>query len=110
MKQKLETAYKTIGEVAKDLNLVNLNSGKLNTHTIRYWETQFKQIKPKILNGNRRYYDNDTIEKLKKVKYLLGALVLFAAIAIPIPDPQIKIPKLPLLDATFFDSFFAKSG
>ena len=43
----------------------------LNTHTIRFWEKEFKQIKPKILNGNRRYYNNDTIEVLKKVKYLL---------------------------------------
>ena len=43
----------------------------LNTHTIRFWEKQFKQIKPKILNGNRRYYTNDTIEVLKKVKFLL---------------------------------------
>ena len=46
-------------------------SGKLNTHTIRYWETQFKQIKPKILTGNRRYYDPASIEVLKKIKYLL---------------------------------------
>ena len=43
----------------------------LNTHTIRFWEKEFKQIKPNILNGNRRYYNNDTIEVLKKVKYLL---------------------------------------
>ena len=54
MKQKLDSAYKTIGEVAKDLNLVNLKSGKLNTHTIRYWEKEFKQIRPKIFAGKRR--------------------------------------------------------
>ena len=46
-------------------------TGKLNTHTIRYWEKQFKQIKPKILTGNRRYYDPASIEVLKKVKFLL---------------------------------------
>ena len=67
MKQKLDSAYKTIGEVAKDLNLVNLKSGKLNTHTIRYWEKEFKQIRPKIFAGNRRYYDQDTIKILKKL-------------------------------------------
>ena len=71
MKQKLDSAYKTIGEVAKDLNLVNLKSGKLNTHTIRYWEKEFKQIKPKIFNGNRRYYDQKNIDLLKKIKFLL---------------------------------------
>ena len=68
---KIDSAYKSIGEVAKLLNLVNKRSGKLNTHTIRYWETQFKQIKPKILTGNRRYYDPASIEVLKKIKYLL---------------------------------------
>jgi DNA-binding transcriptional MerR regulator len=68
---KNEKAYKTIGEVAKILDLVNLKKGTLNTHTIRFWEKEFKQIKPKILNGNRRYYNIETIEVLKKVKYLL---------------------------------------
>ena len=55
-------------------NFVNLKSnkkGELPTHIIRFWETQFKQIKPKILNSNRRYYDEDCINLLKKVKFLL---------------------------------------
>ena len=68
---KPDTAYKTIGEVAEILDLVNKKKGTLNTHTIRFWEKKFKQIKPKILSGNRRYYNNDTIEILRKVKYLL---------------------------------------
>jgi DNA-binding transcriptional MerR regulator len=68
---KTNKAYKSIGEVARILNLVNEKKGTLNTHTIRFWEKEFKQIKPNILNGNRRYYNNDTIEVLKKVKYLL---------------------------------------
>ena len=71
MKEKLDSAYKTIGEVAKDLNLVNQKNGKLNTHTIRYWEKEFKQIRPKIFAGKRRYYDKETIITLKKIKYLL---------------------------------------
>ena len=71
MIHKTNKAYKSIGEVAKILNLVNEKKGTLNTHTIRFWEKEFKQIKPNILNGNRRYYNNDTIELLKKVKYLL---------------------------------------
>ena len=41
------------------------------THTIRYWEKEFKQIKPKILNGNRRYYDKKNIDLIKKVHFLL---------------------------------------
>ena len=71
MKQKLDSTYKTIGEVARDLNLVNLKNGKLNTHTIRFWEREFKQIKPKIFSGRRRYYDQKNIEILKKIKFLL---------------------------------------
>ena len=69
--------YKSIGEVAKILNLVNKKNGKLSTHTIRFWEKEFKQIKPKILNGNRRYYDNKTIELLKKVKFLFLQKAIF---------------------------------
>jgi len=68
---KLDTAYKTIGEVAKILNLRSNDKGVLPTHVIRFWETQFKQIKPKILISNRRYYDEKTINLLKKVKFLL---------------------------------------
>jgi len=69
--KKIDTAYKSIGEVAKQLGLINIKNGKLNTHTIRFWEKQFIQIKPKILTGNRRYYDKSTIELLKKIKFLL---------------------------------------
>ena len=68
---KTDTAYKSIGEVAKLLNLINKKNGNLNTHTIRFWEKEFKQIRPKILTGKRRYYDQSSIEILKKIKYLL---------------------------------------
>ena len=71
MDNKINNAYKTIGEVARELGLINPKNGNLRTHTIRFWETQFKQIKPKILNSNRRYYDEETINLLKKVKFLL---------------------------------------
>ena len=69
--KKTESAYKSIGEVAKILDLVNKKNGSLNTHTIRFWEKEFKSIKPRILAGRRRYYDNSTIETLKKIKFLL---------------------------------------
>ena len=68
---KTDSAYKTIGEVVKILKLKSNKKGILPTHTIRFWEKQFKQIKPKILNANRRYYDENTINLLKKVKFLL---------------------------------------
>ena len=68
---KTDNAYKSIGEVARILNLINKKNGNLNTHTIRFWEKEFKQIKPKILTGKRRYYDKTSIDILKKIKYLL---------------------------------------
>jgi len=71
MISKNNDAYKTISEVAELLNLINPNTGKVSTHTLRFWEKEFKQIKPKIFAGNRRYYNNNTIEILKKIKFLL---------------------------------------
>ena len=71
MNKKNEDAYKTIGEVAEMLNLINIKNGSLSTHTLRYWEREFKQIRPKVLAGNRRYYDHRTVEVIKRVKYLL---------------------------------------
>ena len=68
---KLINAYKTIGEVAKILDLKSKKIGLIKPHTIRFWEKEFKQIKPKILNGNRRYYDKKNIDLLKKVHFLL---------------------------------------
>ena len=68
---KSDKAYKSIGEVAKLLNLINKKNGNLNTHTIRFWEKEFKQIKPKILAGKRRYYDQKDILILKKIQFLL---------------------------------------
>ena len=68
---KSESAYKTIGEVAKILDLKSNKNNKLSTSTIRFWEKEFKQIKPKILKGNRRYYDKKNVDLLLKVKFLL---------------------------------------
>jgi len=69
MKNKSENAYKTIGEVVKIIGLQSKKGQSIPTHTIRYWEKEFKQIKPKILNGNRRYYDEKNIILLKKVEF-----------------------------------------
>ena len=71
MINKSITAYKTISEVVQILGLKSKKGKSLPTHTIRYWEKEFKQIKPKIFNGNRRYYDQKNIEILKKVHFLL---------------------------------------
>ena len=97
MIHKNNNAYKSIGEVAKILNLVNEKKGTLNTHTIRFWEKEFKQIKPNMLNGNRRYYNNDTIEVLKKVKYLLKdqGMTIDGVRKVLNSDKSLKLDELP---------------
>ena len=59
---KNRKSYKTIGEVAKEIST--------NTHTLRFWEKEFKQIKPIILN-KRRYYSEKQINIIKLIKFLL---------------------------------------
>ena len=71
MKKKSNQAYKTISEAAIEVGLVNSKNKKPNTHTLRFWEKNFKQIKPKVLNGNRRYYSNKDIYILKLIHQLL---------------------------------------
>ena len=68
---KSTSAYKTIGEVAKELDLVNNKNGTLQTHTLRFWEKQFRQIRPSIKAGKRRYYSKKDFETIKLIKYLL---------------------------------------
>ncbi len=70
MTKKTFDAYKTISEVAEILNLVNSKNGSLSTHTLRYWEKEFKQIKPKKIN-NQRYYSVSQLETIKMIKFLL---------------------------------------
>ena len=71
MKKKSNQAYKTISEAAIEVGLVNSKNKKPNTHTLRFWEKNFKQIKPKVLSGNRRYYSNKDIYILKLIHKLL---------------------------------------
>lgn len=56
-------AFRTISEVADDLNLPQ--------HVLRFWETRFTQIKPMKRGGGRRYYRPDDIDLLKGIRHLL---------------------------------------
>ena len=67
---KSDQAYKTIGEVVKILDLKNRSGQRTPTHTIRYWEKEFKQIKPTIIK-NRRYYSEKQVNNIKLIKFLL---------------------------------------
>ncbi len=68
---KLNEAYKTIGEVTQELGLIDNKTGEKQTHTLRYWETQFKQIRPLVRAGNRRYYSKKDLKIIKTIKFLL---------------------------------------
>jgi|TARA_B110000285_G_C14925179_1_gene514634 DNA-binding transcriptional MerR regulator len=60
-----------ISELALKLGLINLKNKKPLTHTLRFWETKFKQLKPKILAGRRRYYSPKDVEMVKMIFFLL---------------------------------------
>jgi len=66
-----EDPYKSISETATELGLINKKNGHIQTHTLRYWETQFKQIKPIIGAGKRRYYSKKVINIVKYIQFLL---------------------------------------
>ena len=63
---KSNDAYKTIGEVVKILKLKSNKKGVLPTHTIRFWETQFKQIKPKILTDDNQLKSEEIKKALQE--------------------------------------------
>ena len=60
----------SISELSKFLNLVNPKTNKPLNHVLRYWEKEFRQIRPKKIK-NRRYYSSEQVEIVKMVKFLL---------------------------------------
>ena len=61
--QKSDSAFRTISEVAEELNVPQ--------HVLRFWETKFTQIKPMKRGGGRRYYRPEDVALLKKIHSLL---------------------------------------
>lgn len=61
--QKSAGAFRTISEVAQELNV--------EQHVLRFWETKFSQIKPLKRGGGRRYYRPEDVELLKNIHHLL---------------------------------------
>ena len=59
-----------ISEVSKILNLIDPKTKKPQNHVLRYWEKEFKQIKPKKIN-NQRYYSVNQLETIKMIKFFL---------------------------------------
>ncbi len=62
--------YIKISEVSKIMNLIDPVSKKPLNYILRYWEREFKEIKPKKIN-NRRYYTIEQVEIIRLIKFLL---------------------------------------
>ena len=62
--------FKNISELSKELDLINPATKKPLNHVLRYWEKEFKEIKPKKIN-NRRYYSSEQVKIIKKIRFLL---------------------------------------
>ncbi len=60
---KSATAFRTISEVAEDLDVPS--------HVLRFWETKFSQIRPLKRGGGRRYYRPEDVELLRRIRQLL---------------------------------------
>ena len=63
MQEKSYTAYKTIGEVSKELGIP--------THVLRFWESKFKNVKPLKRKNGHRYYTLESISTISHIKNLL---------------------------------------
>ena len=71
MKFKMAKDFLDISELSKELELYNKKTGKPANHILRYWEKEFKIIRPIISKGKRRYYDKNQVEKIRYIKFLL---------------------------------------
>src|SRR5205814_9594255 len=60
---KSDTAFRTIGEVAEDLDIP--------AHVLRFWESKFSQLKPLKRGGGRRYYRPEDIQLLRHIQQCL---------------------------------------
>ncbi len=61
--EKTADAFRTISEVAEDLDLPQ--------HVLRFWETRFTQIRPLKRGGGRRYYRREDVDLLRAIRQLL---------------------------------------
>ncbi|MBL6857433.1 MAG: MerR family transcriptional regulator [Pelagibacteraceae bacterium] len=95
----------TISEVVELFNLQKTKVNKISTHTLRFWEGKFKQLKPTILSGSRRYYSKKNIEVLKLIIFLLKdrRLTIKGAIKVMNEKPKdLDVSKLSSIKAEYY--------
>lgn len=79
----------TISQLSRLLKLVDPKTNKPSNHILRYWEKNFKSIKPKKIN-NRRYYSLKQVEIIKLIKFLLKVKGMTISGAKKIIDSNMK--------------------
>jgi len=80
----------SISKTAALVGLINRKSRKPLTHTLRFWEKNFKQLKPTILSGGRRYYTTKNIEVIRMIIFLLKDQGLTISGAIKLMNGTVK--------------------
>ncbi len=63
MKDKPEKLYYSIGEVKELTGIAQ--------HVLRYWESEFKLLRPRKDRAGRRMYQKKDLEKIEKIRDLL---------------------------------------
>ena len=100
--------FYSISELSKDLNLIDPSSNKPLNHILRYWEKEFKQIKPKKIN-NRRYYSPEQVEIIKMIKFLLktrGMTISGVKNAMNLNTKKLDVYKSDGLKAEYYKKLF----
>ena len=96
-----------ISEMAKTTNLIDPKSKKPLNHTLRYWEKEFKEIKPKKIN-NRRYYSAKQVEIIKMIKFLLkskGMTILGVKNLLKLRINQLDGNDIPSLSTDYYKKY-----
>jgi|TARA_B110000211_G_scaffold233894_1_gene301499 DNA-binding transcriptional MerR regulator len=98
----------SISKTAEMFGLINKKNKKPLTHTLRFWEKKFKQLKPTVLSGGRRYYNEKNLEIIKMIIYLLKDQGLTIKGAIKIMSTKTK--KLDDVESSSIRSLYYKKN
>ena len=98
----------SISKTAEMFGLINKKNKKPLTHTLRFWEKKFKQLKPTVLSGGRRFYNEKNLEIIKMIIYLLKDQGLTIKGAIKIMSTKTK--KLDDVESSSIRSLYYKKN
>jgi DNA-binding transcriptional MerR regulator len=91
MKDAKNAVFKSIGELAEEIDLIDKVTGKPKTHVIRFWEKKFKILKPSMVLNSHRYYSEADIDLFRRVKILLKDKGMTIKGAIKLIDDEYSI-------------------